>query len=105
MAGTNSHYPGWDSRAEVDDLLLNAKAMNSNVVRTILHSAIGSLDGTTKPTKWNWQSTGDTSNMGMHGVYLIYWNPSTNHRPGGMSEYLSPLCTPIRGALEKGGTT
>jgi mannan endo-1,4-beta-mannosidase len=78
VAGTNSHYLGWGSRAEVDDLLVNAKAMNANVVRTILHSTIGSLDGTTKPTKWNWQSSGDTSNMGMHGVYLIYWDPSTN---------------------------
>jgi len=78
VAGTNSHYLGWGSQAEVNDMLQNAQAMNSNVVRTILHSAIGSLDGTTKPTKWNWQSTGDTSNMGMHGVYLIYWDPSTN---------------------------
>src|SRR5689334_7086224 len=78
IAGTNSHYLGWGSHAEVDDMLQSAKAMNFNVVRTIMHSVIGSLDGTTKPTNWNWQSTGDTSNMGMHGVYIIYWDPATN---------------------------
>jgi mannan endo-1,4-beta-mannosidase len=78
VAGPNSHYLGWGSRAEVDDLLQNAKAMNANVVRTIMHSVIGSTDGTTKATKWNWQSTGDTSNMGMHGAYIIYWDPATN---------------------------
>jgi mannan endo-1,4-beta-mannosidase len=42
-----------------------------------MHSAIGSLDNTT-PTKWNWQSTAESSNMGMKGVYILYWDPATN---------------------------
>src|SRR5512142_2055738 len=78
VAGTNNHYLGWGSQAEVDQVLNDAKAMHFNVVRTILHSVRGSLDGTTVPTKWNWASTGDTSNMGMHGVYLLYWDPAAN---------------------------
>src|SRR5882724_5057395 len=77
VAGTNNHYLGWGSQAEVDNVLNDAKAMHFNVVRTILHSVRGSLDGSI-PTLWNWASTGDTSNMGMHGVYILYWNPATN---------------------------
>ena len=75
VAGTNNHYLGWGSRAEVDDVLTTAKAMNLNVVRTILHSVIGSLDGTSMPSIWNWQSTADASNLGMHRTYLVYWDP------------------------------
>lgn len=74
IAGTNNHYLGWGSHAEVDDVLTTARRMNFNVVRTIMHSVIGSLDGTTKPTIWNWRSTADSSNMGMHGVYILYWD-------------------------------
>ncbi len=74
VAGTNNHYLGWGSRAEVDDVLETAKRMNFNVVRTIVHSVIGSLDGTTGPTVWNWRSTADSSNLGMHGVYVLYWD-------------------------------
>lgn len=77
VAGTNSHYLGWGTRAEVDSMLGYADASNYNVVRTILHSVTGSLDGTTKPHIWNPNSTGDASNMGMHGTYLIYWNTAT----------------------------
>ena len=48
--------------------------MNFTVVRTILHSVIGSLDDTTVPSIWNWRSTADSSNLGMHGTYLAYWD-------------------------------
>ncbi|GAA1380624.1 cellulase family glycosylhydrolase [Catellatospora chokoriensis] len=78
VAGTNSHYLGWGTRAEVDSVLGYADASNYNVVRGILHSVTGSLDGTTKPHIWNPASTGDASNMGMHGTYLIYWDTATN---------------------------
>lgn len=74
IAGTNNHYLGWGTRAEVDDVLSTAKRMNFNVVRSIIHSVIGSPDGDGVPTVWNWQSTADSSNMGMHGVYVLYWD-------------------------------
>src|SRR5690349_21510990 len=45
VAGTNNHYLGWGSQAEVDNVLNDAKFMHFNVVRTILHSVRGSLDG------------------------------------------------------------
>ncbi len=78
VAGTNSHYLGWGTRAEVDSMLGYADTSNYNVVRGILHSVTGSLDGTTKPHIWNPNSTADVSNMGMHGSYLIYWDTATN---------------------------
>jgi hypothetical protein len=82
VAGTNNHYLGWGSTLEVDNVLNDAKAMKFNVVRTIMHSVRGSLDGTTNgsgtvPLKWNWNSTSESSNMGMNGVYLLYWNTTT----------------------------
>ena len=78
VAGTNSHYLGWGTRAEVDSVLGYDDASNYNVVRGILHSVTGSLDGTTKPHIWNPRDPGDASNMGMHGTYLIYWDTATN---------------------------
>ncbi|MEO8613451.1 MAG: beta-mannosidase [Chloroflexota bacterium] len=82
VAGTNNHYLGWGTQSEVDHVLNDAKAMNLNVVRTILHSVRGSLDGNqvnqgTMPLKWNWGSTADSSNMGMKGVYILYWDTSS----------------------------
>ncbi len=81
VAGTSNHYLGWGTRREVDDGLQSAKAMNFNVVRTILHSVIGSPDPNApgaKKTIWNFRSTNDSSNMGMHGVYLLYWDAAKN---------------------------
>ncbi|MBA3868459.1 MAG: cellulase family glycosylhydrolase, partial [Anaerolineae bacterium] len=82
VAGTNNHYLGWGTQYEVDQVLTDAKALNLNVVRTIMHSVRGSLDGTqinqgTVPLKWNWGSTADSSNMGMKGVYILYWDTAT----------------------------
>src|SRR6266496_2287366 len=82
IAGTNNHYLGWGTQSEVDHVLNDAKAMNLNVVRTIMHSVRGSLDSTqvnqgTMPLKWNWGSTADSSNMGMKGVYILYWDNAT----------------------------
>ena len=82
VAGTSNHYLGWGTRREVDDGLQAAKAMNFNVVRTILHSVIGSPDESApnaKKTIWNFRSTNDSSNMGMHGVYLLYWDAAKNN--------------------------
>lgn len=82
VAGTNNHYLGWGTQGEVDQVLNDAKAMNLNVVRGIMHSVRGSLDSTqvnqgTMPLKWNWGSTAESSNMGMKGVYILYWDAST----------------------------
>lgn len=79
VAGTNNHYLGWGTQYEVDQVLTDAKAMNVNVIRGILHSVRGSLDSNavnqgTMPLKWNWSSTADSSNMGMKGVYIMYWD-------------------------------
>lgn len=82
VAGTNNHYLGFGTQAEVDQVLNDAKAMNVNVVRSIMHSVRGSLDSTqqnqgTVPLKWNWASTADSGNMGMKGVYILYWDTAT----------------------------
>jgi mannan endo-1,4-beta-mannosidase len=74
VAGANTHYLGWASRAEVDDVLTTAQRMGLNVVRSIMSCVIGSLDGTTRRSVWNWGSTEDSSNMGVHGVHLLYWD-------------------------------
>jgi mannan endo-1,4-beta-mannosidase len=73
VAGFNNHYLGWGTRTEVDDVLETAKRSGASVVRTILHSVIGSPDGSV-PSTWNWQSTADAANMGMHGTYLMSWD-------------------------------
>lgn len=81
VAGVSNHYLGWGTRREVDAVLQDAKAMHFNVVRTILHSVIGSPDASVpgaKPHIWNFASTNDSSNMGMHGVYLLYWDAAKN---------------------------
>src|SRR5215207_2494921 len=46
VAGTNNHYLGWGTQYEVDQVLNDAKALNLNVVRSIMHSVRGSLDST-----------------------------------------------------------
>ncbi|GAA5008767.1 cellulase family glycosylhydrolase [Actinopolymorpha pittospori] len=75
VAGFNNHYLGWGSRAEVDDVLETAKRAGASVVRSILHSVIGSVDESV-PNTWNWRSTADSSNLGMHGTYLLSWDSS-----------------------------
>ena len=78
VAGTNNHYLGWGTRAEVDSVLESAAGSGYNVVRGILHSVKGSTDGTTKRHVWNPGSTADSSNMGVHGTYLAYWDTARN---------------------------
>jgi mannan endo-1,4-beta-mannosidase len=76
VAGANNHYLGWASRAEVDDVLGAARGMGLNVVRTIMSCVVGSLDGVSRRSLWNWRSTDDSSNLGVHGVHLLYWDAS-----------------------------
>jgi mannan endo-1,4-beta-mannosidase len=78
VAGTNNHYLGWGTRAEVDQVLESAATSGYNVVRGIMHSVKGSPDGVTKRHVWNPASTADSSNMGVHGTHLAYWDPARN---------------------------
>jgi len=74
VAGVNNHYLAYGSRQEVTRVLDDAVAMNANVVRTFIQPIIGSLDGR-MPTIWNWKSTADSSNLGVHGVFMAAWDP------------------------------
>ncbi|HEX5452746.1 MAG TPA: cellulase family glycosylhydrolase [Stellaceae bacterium] len=76
ITGVNNHYLTFGSRAEVDRVLDDAVAMGANVVRVILQPVIGSLDGSV-PTIWDWNSRADSSDLGVHGNYLIYWDSAT----------------------------
>jgi mannan endo-1,4-beta-mannosidase len=77
IAGANNHYLGWASRREVDDLLTRAQRMGFNVLRSVMSCVIGSRDGSTKPTLWDWQSRADSANS-VHDVYLLYWDSKSN---------------------------
>lgn len=79
VTGVNNHYLPWGSDAEITRVLDDAVAMGSNVVRTFLGPVIGSLDGTTVPTIWNFHNDQANSNdLNVHGSYLLYWDISTH---------------------------
>ena len=73
VAGVNNHYLTSGTTAEVTGVLDAAVAMGANVVRTYLQPIIGSLDGS-KATVWDWKSGADSSDLGVHGTYLLYWD-------------------------------
>jgi mannan endo-1,4-beta-mannosidase len=77
VAGANNHYLVYGSQKEVKAVLDDAVAMKANVVRTFVTPIIGSLDGRVA-TVWNWQSRADSSNLGVHGAYVAYWDPLTS---------------------------
>ena len=74
VAGVNNHYLTFGSRAEVLGVLDAAVAMKANTVRTFLQPVIGSLDGVAAPTIWNWKSKEESSNLGVNGAYMLYWD-------------------------------
>jgi mannan endo-1,4-beta-mannosidase len=74
VAGINNHYLTYGSSREVLRVLDDAVAMGANVVRTFVQPVIGSLDGVTKPTIWKWRSNTDSSDLGVHGTYMLYWD-------------------------------
>jgi mannan endo-1,4-beta-mannosidase len=78
VAGVNNHYLPWGSDKEVIQVLDDAIAMHANVVRTFIGPVIGSPDGAI-PTIWSWKSAADSSNLGVRGTYMVYWDPA---RPG-----------------------
>jgi mannan endo-1,4-beta-mannosidase len=88
VAGVNNHYLAYGSQKEVEAVLDDAQAMNVNVVRMIVTPIIGSLDGQMR-TIWNWRSDADSSNLGVSGAYMAYWDPTTrsmaiNDGPNGL---------------------
>jgi mannan endo-1,4-beta-mannosidase len=88
VAGVNNHYLAFGSQKEVEAVLDDAEAMNANVVRAFVTPVIGSLDGQV-PTIWNWRSDADSSNLGVNGAYMAYWEPVTrsmgiNDGPNGL---------------------
>ncbi len=74
VVGTNIHYLPWGTNAEVDQALADAAAMNLTVVRFFITSFRGTLDGETRPTIWSFDKVADSANMGMKGVYTLYWD-------------------------------
>lgn len=77
VAGYNNHYLTMGTAEEVIRVLDDAVAMRANVVRTFIRPIIGSLDGT-MPTIWDWKSKRETSNLGVNGVYIAYWDSKRN---------------------------
>lgn len=78
VAGVNNHYLTFGTALEVTRVLDDAVAMNANVVRTFVQPVIGSRDGTTVPTIWDWRSRADSSDLGVHGAYMAYWDTERN---------------------------
>jgi mannan endo-1,4-beta-mannosidase len=85
ITGVNNHYLTFGSRVEIDRVLDDAVAMGANVVRVILQPVIGSLDGSV-PTIWDAKSHADSSDLGVHGNYLLYWDSAA----GGMAVHDGP---------------
>src|SRR5262245_6436973 len=77
VAGVNSHYLPYGSK-EVTRVLDDAVAMNANVIRTYIQPVIGSIDGSNVPTIWNRDSRADASNLGVGGVYVLYWDSAAS---------------------------
>jgi len=73
--GVNNHYLTYGTKAEVTRVLDDAVALGANVVRTFLQPVIGSLDGSVA-TIWDWKSNADSSDLGVKGTYLLYWDPA-----------------------------
>lgn len=74
VVGANNHYLTFGSAAEVTRVLDDAVAMHATVIRTFIQPVIGSRDGTTTPTIWDWKSRADASNLGVGGTYMLYWD-------------------------------
>lgn len=73
VTGINNHYLTYGSEAEVTRVLDDAVALGANVVRTFLQPVIGSPDGAVA-TVWDWKSGAETSNLGVNGHYMLFWD-------------------------------
>jgi mannan endo-1,4-beta-mannosidase len=79
VAGVNNHYLTYGTPSEVVGVLDDAVAMHAGVIRTFLQPVVGSLDVVSVPTIWDWKSRNESSNLGVHGVHMIYWDTEKNH--------------------------
>lgn len=77
MAGVNNHYLTFGSEREVVRVLDDAVQMNANVIRLFIQPVIGSPDGK-MPTIWDWKSAAQSSDLGVHGNYVLYWDRDKN---------------------------
>jgi mannan endo-1,4-beta-mannosidase len=73
ITGVNNHYLTSGTESEVLRVLNDSVALGATVIRTYLQPVIGSLDQRV-PTIWDWRKPVDSSNLGVHGGYLLYWN-------------------------------
>ncbi|MBV9828401.1 MAG: cellulase family glycosylhydrolase [Alphaproteobacteria bacterium] len=73
VAGVNNHYLTFGTEQEVRRVLDDAVQLHANVIRVFLQPVIGSLDGRV-PSVWNWQSPASSSDLGVNGTYLLYWD-------------------------------
>lgn len=90
ITGVNNHYLTFGTEGEVLRVLDDSVALGATVVRAFLQPVIGSLDQRV-PTIWNWKSTANSSNLGVHGSYLLYWDTTSgqmliNDGPNGMEK-------------------
>jgi mannan endo-1,4-beta-mannosidase len=90
VTGVNNHYLTYGTADEVGRVLDDAVALGANVVRTFLQPVTGSLDGSV-PTIWDWQKDADSSDLGVKGAYLLYWDSTSgkmaiNGGPNGMGK-------------------
>ena len=90
VAGVNNHYLPFGTKTEVIQVLDDAVALGANVVRTFLQPVIASPVGSV-PSIWPWKSDAKSSNLGVNGTYLLYWNASAkqmsiNDGPDGMEK-------------------
>jgi mannan endo-1,4-beta-mannosidase len=77
ITGVNNHYLTHGTEGEVLRVLDDSVALGATVVRTFLQPVIGSLDGHI-PTIWDWKNnTADSSNLNVHGTYLLYWDTAS----------------------------
>ena len=90
VVGVNNHYLPFATQTEVERVIDDSVALGANVIRTILQPVIGSLDGTV-PTIWDWHKRTDSSDLGVNGTYLLYWDNhaakmAINEGPDGMQK-------------------
>jgi mannan endo-1,4-beta-mannosidase len=91
ITGVNNHYLTWGTEREVLRVLDDSATLGATVVRIFLQPVIGSLDQRV-PTIWKWKNnTVDSSNLNVHGTYLLYWDTAwsrmaVNDGPKGMEK-------------------
>ena len=73
-AGVNNHYLTFGTPAEVLSVLDGAENIGANVIRTFLQPVVGVPGGAANSTIWDFGSKAETSNLGVNGHYMIYWD-------------------------------